>query len=1723
MKRKYKSIRYKGNIVTNKTGICLTGQAPRKEERIILVLQLTLFTSWQQFNRSESLHEFVIIILPSLASYSNKRSQSEMVTEITYSEVLYCISQKLKQQLITEAEEVHKYNTLVPKNIGERQFKRVRDFLNDKRSQLLCLESKGLSVTEQIAQIKIVKLLYGENLVENFSLFHSDDDRKKLVYSVFEHLELRQSLFDAIERGIKSFERTEKCGEVLIDCEFKDFNEYLTLFYNQLYLLSQLLLNAKAESDFILKWFPGGKYLECLKLINDLRQFHSIGVRDQNLSLRQPHYTKINLKPFHFALLKKLDSLTCLCSILLLGITTTKESFIDLSSPIIIDSKTLEDVEGFFTKSCDSINPVVVYMWSFINYTVSLIKQDQKMSEEETFYQEMAAFYATKAEDYDVLHCLIKISESLDSQETFGQVVLSSFILLLINFVPINETMASLIATILEKSPSNFKELFLINETLNQKINNIKVMLPLINKAMVPLLKISSLNSYFADSIWHILRCYTTNYKLTSDDYDLSEESASPESIVLKKAILVASPLESNSNVKISIPQNTSGRIIATSSQDPNIIRIDDSKEDTLKSIVSGRNSINTDIVHSESDDDCTNLITFIHTYEGWPLLGRILQSIGEQYFIKNLDSAQGSDQYLLLDLVHLISRIVSDETSLDVSSRVLKELSLHLSLSESLLVEYRSDNSLSEDYTILYFIFKLFDRALHLRHYELITAFLHLMNNLAMQYPDLAWLYLKKSDLLDKNGKTGLANTILGTLELHDGRYEFTTRLSKLAHTLCQSSMTVTKTSIRTRQDILYRMICHLVHVFESHEHWRFNNINQRFELEHSLITLFVSILGKVYGIDSQTDPNDKVTRVLYPAGEYIMNAFLCTGLLEPYAANILIDLSLSYADLNISFCSDNFAGELYECLVRSSFAMINMLLSIRNTQHMKPSPLEHNLFKKSIDYVKIYNEKSYERWKKEIIQLISHLIDMPRDSSDHNYPYLLSYLGDDHAKTFAQTLVTDLSADLTENYLIREIYVLFNTSMRSKQDGLSILFLTGRIAANNVNKDHKSERINSESSVLAVLRKHAKEIGKIDDYLAYHLLEALCSAFNMWANARNLPDDREIIRSLSDELINFAVPDSTGEFQSDTMLELSCKYNVVSKILEVFALYLFTANDSHVAIIELLNNNDFSQLIEPYFRISDDQSIFDDEIDSEFARTWPHLKVENFINSFTTYDLSSNSTTYFQIFDFDLMDLILGKNEVWTNNIRERIIKRSINMGYITNRIAAAKAWGALLTSYVKTQHNTLNDSFVNLASYFLDLNINHENSKWICQRILFNERIELIFYIFFSFHKTDKIIPDKKLAEFLSKLLSVFKSDEVSFLAEISRYQTKKLYRPILRVVLMILSLSHHKSQFVELVAEELLQFFELAFCNGVQIILSEMLLDIHSFTSNGKEVVLPNLDESLQDLFLLLAFFRRIKDMKPTNYFNMSMANALSDKGTLRSIFNIYSSSHMVKLNDEPILGEIALTFISELSSIDVIAESFIQNGLFTVMLESPLSTLIQQGNLRPEVTPKLHQLWSNGILSINILILSQFGNRVLSETCLLISFFSKQVKTCILSWSDLELRITSALVRETTQLILLQKMLGALNYKEHIQKSVVGQRNSDVQLITGLDNDSDRKELELALKKLLTHPKYLNSRIIASTLEEQQILEDEKARSKFVKKLSDDIKEMQSSLSQVDAL
>lgn len=442
---------------------------------------------------------------------------------------------------------------------------------------------------------------------------------------------------------------------------------------------------------------------------------------------------------------------------------------VNIASPFFNDPTAFKEILETIMNSPPPA--VIVYHWSFILFSKSYMLEENP-EENLTFVQEvfgsksisaLVSEFASSAEDDNVFSSISDLSETFKHQ-TFYTSILSSFITFSLYFFPINTVTSQMIKDVMKNTPTKYVEKFLTNKEFEKKFFVLKTKAPLLNESLIPMLNITCVHPEFAHFEWKELLSYTQKVVLGSLEYDLADDSSSSDLIMIKKDTLVEVPLEKNKNVLLPIPKNSKAKILPSSSD--------------------------------------ADVLMFFYKYNGWSLIGRVLQNASEQYLLTSSTSSQNDQlKEIIIPIFDLISSVIGNGISLEKSTKILEYLSTYVT-----------------DEDVFAVIFKIFEQSLHVRDFDVIEHGVKLLINMTENYSHWVWSHLARSELLDRYGKSGLISSILGTMELPNGNYSITIQIINLAQQLALESLKLeSEFPDRLKKEILSKFIQHFIHVYES------------------------------------------------------------------------------------------------------------------------------------------------------------------------------------------------------------------------------------------------------------------------------------------------------------------------------------------------------------------------------------------------------------------------------------------------------------------------------------------------------------------------------------------------------------------------------------------------------------------------------------------------------------------------------------------------------------------------------------------------------------------------------------------------------------------------------------------------------------------------------------------------------------------------------------------
>lgn len=1072
---------------------------------------------------------------------------------------------------------------------------------------------------------------------------------------------------------------------------------------------------------------------------------------------------------------------------------------------------------------------------------------------------------------------------------------------------------------------------------------------------------------------------------------------------------------------------------------------------------------------NSESDV----LVTFIYKYNGLAFLGRVLQNLSTVF-----DPADSEKVDLTIDILNLLTQIIKDNTKQE-GIYLIETMSAYIDGSDLVEITLR-----------------LLEQGLHSRNIKISKTIFDLLYYLDPLVSDRVWNYLSNSILLSDGGKEGFITTIFSSIEMTNGDYDFTISFIKLTETLAHDCLELKpKIPVQTKSKVLAQCINHLILIFETFSHCSFNKSCDKLEMGALILDTFTNILSMVYGLQNSLS-NSKISQVFVESAKIILDSFLINKSdfsRTTYPLNALID---SLEDNLIEYELKDITSSLYATWISNVLKFSELIVLIRTSINYAPSTFETSLFSKLPTLVKCY--ANYENLRKDILSLLTALTNgaWPHESR----PSLLSHLGRNHTQILLNSIITDLENDF-ENYNVKvAIYDFISAVMSGDQEGLSVLLLGVRDIVNNLTKDNKNE---TDHSLIRILRNNVKHIEYLPDPVALHLVDSMVLVINSWSSINTSEAGANEEYEFINHLINKVNTTTHQPLKTvDDYINTCYKLKLVSKINEVLALYLFSTKNPKIQakISQFLTESDYKH----HFIMKAYHSQLHNDLDTEFNTWYPNFQLADFRCSLIKRNRYGISTVY----NLLIMDGMFGSDQNYPQ-VREKIIASAVELQYMSAQVDVAKSLGALLTALCRKDATSLTPEFIDFCTHLLTANINEGlPSKFFTD--IYHTRVQLAFFIAYTIYNTPSTKKDtKKTFELLKTSSELLSSESMDFITNL--IESTGHYRPLLRIIYCCLSAMKNETELLVEYFSIFRQLFDFIINRGTKVLLIETQNDVYlSKTTKGRP--LQKMNERIDDTLLILSILKLFVEIKVSPNNQYEMARIVQDNGLIRSLLNLYSFSHLIEIEGDFVFAQVSLMFIQELMKIELIARRFIEEGLFTVLQGSTISKPIKNGDINIVISPRFHRIWTNGILPIFLFTLDGLGPSVLPEVCFGLGNFRKQIESCFDSWAkdSSTIRITSATINETSQLLLMFQLLKKYNVESYFGVTDTDSSTVDVPVLPGIDSEAKREDFIDYVNNLLKHPKFLTSRISASSVEEQRIIETGGGFDAFVRGLIEEI-------------
>ncbi|RMZ76428.1 hypothetical protein DV737_g4828, partial [Chaetothyriales sp. CBS 132003] len=153
---------------------------------------------------------------------------------------------------------------------------------------------------------------------------------------------------------------------------------------------------------------------------------------------------------------------------------------------------------------------------------------------------------------------------------------------------------------------------------------------------------------------------------------------------------------------------------------------------------------------------------------------------------------------------------------------------------------------------------------------------------------------------------------------------------------------------------------------------------------------------------------------------------------------------------------------------------------------------------------------------------------------------------------------------------------------------------------------------------------------------------------------------------------------------------------------------------------------------------------------------------------------------------------------------------------------------------------------------------------------------------------------------------------------------------------------------------------------------------------------------------KDVALLLTICQTILRIPTLSQFVVQLSEAYISTGAAQTCISLYSWSHLLLENDEPVFATLSVRFLASLSSLVLLAEDLAVEGIFTRLLNAKFTQRLQNipnGIAHLDRRPHgslLYSVWSQGILPICLSVLHHVGGGVADEVSNFLNQFPTQL-------------------------------------------------------------------------------------------------------------------------------
>lgn len=921
----------------------------------------------------------------------------------------------------------------------------------------------------------------------------------------------------------------------------------------------------------------------------------------------------------------------------------------------------------------------------------------------------------------------------------------------------------------------------------------------------------------------------------------------------------------------------------------------------------------------------------------------------------------------------------------------------------------------------------------------DLLIQCIRFFHAVAVCLPSRIWPILSRSKLLELDGNGGGLASIVTSVEMINGQYDFLIGCIRLFDALVDASLRPGREDSqgpskalsrlnpnaatrhggeslpeRMANTILTSFTKTLVSVYRNSRSWRYVSSSDRSVISTRLSQIFDRMLHYTLGIDDEADLHLKAaTSILADSATYLGEILLSTSPSHQLSGT-LIDMLVDGLE---SIIQQQFLeAELWPVRqVVSALRLCITALQLSVSRDVFSSCLEQALLKTAPILARLY--AVHEGITASVATLLRNMVTLAAMSKSEPVA-LLGYMGPSTAQDFL-SILGGLGRPIDNPATEIAIWKMLSAVVSSRQQRFAISLLTStpqtQRPRKTADKDAKKSRIKpvlsyalNELSTISTIpaTDPGSYINAIKRALAIVEFVALCQNHWAWAvgeirtHPRFIAGLTSYIRKLKRE--DHDSPELTW---TETAMAAS--------IAEVLAMYLHAAAlVGDVRVVE--NVAPHLQYFKKYGVGSPVCGGLHVTMRENLARIHGGVLPESFKHTGVFETKLGDDYFYDVAFVSKVLSLRKSTSAQAVNSTQEEFRKANLNLSTIEAQIKLLKQWKFLVIQLSKAAagNNDLIELLIGVVKKCLQENAESELPEQLFRRLR-NHRTDLIMVLLQKLVSLDIKDPERTV-ELKSlfpvawdttrthigddKFDSVYCTREATEISPAFTTEDVEYYRSLLQILFLTLQPLRRRSRapppqrgqnassgvHAPKEAQQLIQVVLHVIVKGFR--------SLSSILHGDPEACLPN------DFVLLTALLQTILDIPGIELLHSQIQLLFANNSITGFATSLFSWSDKLILDGDPVFGELAILFLLEMSSVPLIAESMAVEGVLSQLTSARIMGFFQRTRgMGPFDEPaRLHSIWTRGILPLCLNLLDAVGAPLAAEVVSFLNHFPNQL-------------------------------------------------------------------------------------------------------------------------------